>query len=66
MQLNPPKKAKPALIVATAVGYVGAAESKEAIAKLPIPHIIIKGRKGGSPISVAIFNALLNMAEEAN
>jgi precorrin-8X/cobalt-precorrin-8 methylmutase len=58
-------KAKPALIVATAVGYVGAAESKQVIARLPIPYIIIKGRKGGSPISVAIFNALLNMAEEA-
>ncbi len=59
-------QAKPALIVATAVGYVGAAESKEAVAKLPIPYIIVKGRKGGSPISVAIFNALLNIAEEAN
>jgi precorrin-8X/cobalt-precorrin-8 methylmutase len=57
-------KAKPALIVATEVGYVGAAESKEAIAKLPVPYIIIKGRKGGSTIAVAIFNALLGMAEE--
>jgi precorrin-8X/cobalt-precorrin-8 methylmutase len=56
-------KAKPALIVATAVGYVGAAESKEAIAKLPVPYIIIKGRKGGSPIAVAVFNALLGMVE---
>lgn len=59
-------QARPALIVATAVGYVGAAESKETITKLPIPYIIIKGRKGGSPISVAIFNALLNMVEEAS
>jgi precorrin-8X/cobalt-precorrin-8 methylmutase len=55
--------AKPALIVATEVGYVGAAESKEVIAKLPIPYIIVKGRKGGSTIAVAIFNALLAMAE---
>jgi len=55
--------AKPALIIATPVGYVGAAESKENISKLPIPYIIIKGRKGGSTIAVAIFNALLNMAE---
>jgi precorrin-8X/cobalt-precorrin-8 methylmutase len=55
--------AKPALIVATEVGYVGAAESKEVIAKLPIPYIIIRGRKGGSTIAVAIFNALLAMAE---
>jgi precorrin-8X/cobalt-precorrin-8 methylmutase len=57
--------AKPALIVATEVGYVGAAESKEVVAKLSIPYIIVKGRKGGSTIAVAIFNALLNMAEEA-
>lgn len=56
-------KAKPALIVAVPVGYVGAAESKEVIAKLPVPYIITRGRKGSSTIAVAIFNALLNMAE---
>lgn len=55
--------AKPALIVAVPVGYVGAAESKKVIAKLPIPFIIIRGRKGGSTIAVAIFNALLSIAE---
>ena len=54
---------KPALIVAVPVGYVGAAESKEVVAKLPIPYIITKGRKGGSTIAVAVFNALLSMAE---
>jgi precorrin-8X/cobalt-precorrin-8 methylmutase len=54
---------KPALIVAVPVGYVGAAESKEVVAKLPIPFIITKGRKGGSTIAVAVFNALLSMAE---
>jgi precorrin-8X/cobalt-precorrin-8 methylmutase len=54
---------KPALIVAVPVGYVGAAESKEVVAKLPIPYIITKGRKGGSTIAVAIFNALLSIAE---
>jgi precorrin-8X/cobalt-precorrin-8 methylmutase len=56
---------KPALIVAVPVGYVGAAESKEAVSKLPIPSIILKGRKGGSTIAVAVFNALLTMAEQA-
>ncbi len=56
-------KVKPALIVAVPVGYVGAAESKEEIAKLPIPYIITRGRKGSSTIAVAIFNALLAMAE---
>ena len=33
--------AKPALIIAVPVGYVGAAESKEAISKLPIPFVIV-------------------------
>lgn len=56
-------KVKPGLIVAVPVGYVGAAESKEEIAKLPVPYIITKGRKGSSTIAVAIFNAMLAMAE---
>lgn len=56
--------AKPALIVATPVGYVGAAKSKDAVSGLPIPCIIVKGRKGGSPLAVAVFNALLAMAEQ--
>ncbi|MEM3356295.1 MAG: sirohydrochlorin nickelochelatase [Candidatus Bathyarchaeia archaeon] len=56
--------AKPALIIAVPVGYVGAAESKEAISKLPVPFIIVRGRKGGSTVAVAIFNALLSMAEQ--
>ena len=56
--------AKPALIVAVPVGYVGAAESKETVAQLPTPFVIVKGRKGGSTIAVAVFNALLTMAEQ--
>ena len=56
--------AKPALIVAVPVGYVGAAESKETVSGLPTPFIIVRGRKGGSTIAVAVFNALLTMAEQ--
>ena len=55
--------AKPALIVATPVGFIGAAESKEVIASLSTPFITVKGRKGGSAVAVAVFNALLAMAE---
>jgi precorrin-8X/cobalt-precorrin-8 methylmutase len=58
-------KAKPALIVATPVGFVGAADSKEEIAKLPTPFIITRGRRGGSPVAVAVFNALLSLAEDS-
>jgi precorrin-8X/cobalt-precorrin-8 methylmutase len=56
-------KIKPALIIAVPVGYVGAAESKEAIAQLNVPYMITRGKKGSSTIAVAIFNALLAMAE---
>jgi len=57
------RKAKPALIVATPVGYVGAAESKKVVETLPVPFITNRGRKGGSAVAAAIFNALLGMAE---
>ncbi|MCW4035323.1 MAG: sirohydrochlorin nickelochelatase [Candidatus Bathyarchaeota archaeon] len=57
---------KPALIIATPVGYVGAAESKEEVTTLPVPNVIVRGPKGGSALAVAVFNALLNMAEEAS
>jgi precorrin-8X/cobalt-precorrin-8 methylmutase len=56
-------KAKPALIVATPVGYIGASESKEVISTLPVSFITNRGRKGGSAVAVAVFNALLGIAE---
>jgi precorrin-8X/cobalt-precorrin-8 methylmutase len=56
-------KVKPALIVAVPVGFVGAAESKEVVEKLPVPYVITRGRRGGSTIAVAVFNALLTLAE---
>jgi precorrin-8X/cobalt-precorrin-8 methylmutase len=54
---------KPALIIATPVGFIGAAKSKDAVSNLSIPFIIVKGPRGGSAVAVAIFNALLSMAE---
>ena len=56
-------KVKPALVVAVPVGFVGAAESKEVAEKLPIPYVVTRGRRGGSTIAVAVFNALLTLAE---
>jgi precorrin-8X/cobalt-precorrin-8 methylmutase len=56
------KVAKPALIIATPVGFVKAAESKDEVSTLPIPYITTRGRKGGSAVAVAIMNALLKMA----
>ncbi|MGL4997867.1 MAG: precorrin-8X methylmutase [Cetobacterium sp.] len=50
---------KPALIVAVPVGFVGAAESKEILPGSGIPYIIVKGRKGGSPVAVSILHGIL-------
>ena len=41
------------------VGFVNVVEAKEMILETDIPHIVAKGRKGGSNIAAAIVNALL-------
>ena len=43
------------------VGFVGAADSKEALSKTNIPYAITTGPKCGTPIAVAIINSLLNI-----
>ncbi len=53
------EKARPALVIGVPVGFVSAAESKEEITPLDVPFIVSRGRKGGSPIAVAIIHALL-------
>jgi precorrin-8X/cobalt-precorrin-8 methylmutase len=46
------------------VGFVGAAESKEALmADLPAPSLVVRGRLGGSAITVAAVNALASRKE---
>ncbi len=57
--------ARPALVIGVPVGFVSAAESKEAILETPVPSIVSRGRKGGSPIAVAIIHALLLLSTEA-
>ncbi|MBI5135910.1 MAG: precorrin-8X methylmutase [Nitrospirae bacterium] len=54
---------RPALIVGVPVGFVSAAESKEAVRDLPVPYIVCRGRKGGTPVAVAAIHALLALAE---
>ena len=46
-------------VVGVPVGFVGAEESKDELAKTDIPYIISKGRKGGSNLAAAIINAIL-------
>lgn len=62
--LEDPACPRPAAIVGCPVGFVGAAESKDAlIAALPAPSLIVKGRLGGSAITVAAINALASRKE---
>jgi len=48
---------KPALVVGTPVGFVGAKESKEILVDTPVPYITVVGTRGGSTIAVAALNA---------
>jgi precorrin-8X/cobalt-precorrin-8 methylmutase len=53
----------PAAIIGMPVGFVGAAESKEALIESGLPAIAIRGRKGGSAMAAAAVNALASEAE---
>jgi precorrin-8X/cobalt-precorrin-8 methylmutase len=54
------KGPRPAAIIAAPVGFVGAAESKALLAANPlsIPFLTVRGRRGGSAITSAAFNAI--------
>jgi precorrin-8X/cobalt-precorrin-8 methylmutase len=55
---------RPAAIIGCPVGFVGATESKDALmAAPPVPSLIVKGRLGGSAITVAAVNALASRKE---
>jgi precorrin-8X/cobalt-precorrin-8 methylmutase len=51
---------KPAAILGVPVGFVGAAESKQALAADPrgVPFLMVRGRMGGSAMTAAAVNAL--------
>ena len=57
--------ATPAAIIGIPVGFVGAAESKQALATLPhgIPYLTVHGRRGGSAMAAAAVNALASAKE---
>ncbi|MFJ2974335.1 cobalt-precorrin-8 methylmutase [Kluyvera sp. NPDC087067] len=46
-------------VIGVPVGFVGAAESKDALSKSGLPGIAALGRKGGSNVAAAIVNAIL-------
>lgn len=56
---------RPALIVGVPVGFVGAAESKEALERvMEVPFITNRGRKGGTPVAAAVVNAIIKLANK--
>ncbi len=58
--------ARPALVVGMPVGFVSAAESKDALAQVEtVPWVITRGRKGGSTLVVSAIHAMLALAEAA-
>jgi precorrin-8X/cobalt-precorrin-8 methylmutase len=62
--LEDPDCPRPAAIIGCPVGFVGAAESKDALWNdQPAPCCIVEGRLGGSAITVAAINAIASRAE---
>ena len=56
--------ARPAAVIGIPVGFVGAAESKEALAKDGrVPFLVVHGRRGGSAMAAAAVNALASPGE---
>jgi precorrin-8X/cobalt-precorrin-8 methylmutase len=62
--LQEPGVTPPAAVIGIPVGFVGAAESKEALAAFAaIPSVIVRGRRGGSAMAAAAVNAVASEAE---
>ena len=58
-------RATPAAIVGIPVGFVGAAESKEALVTMAhgVPYLTVRGRRGGSAMAAAAINTLASTKE---
>jgi precorrin-8X/cobalt-precorrin-8 methylmutase len=56
---------RPAAVLGIPVGFIGAAESKEALAsnELGVEYLIVRGRRGGSAMTAAALNALASEEE---
>ncbi|MFJ1754153.1 precorrin-8X methylmutase [Kitasatospora sp. NPDC088134] len=56
---------RPAAVIGVPVGFIGAAESKQALADHParLEHLVVRGRRGGSAIAAAAINAIASEQE---
>ena len=54
---------RPAVVLGIPVGFVGASESKDALTRTDLEHLVVRGRRGGSAITAAALNALAEERE---
>ncbi|GAA2752639.1 precorrin-8X methylmutase [Kitasatospora cinereorecta] len=56
---------RPAAVIGVPVGFIGAAESKQALAEHPsgLEHLVVRGRRGGSAMAAAAVNAIASEEE---
>ena len=54
---------RPAAVLGIPVGFIGAVESKDALAASDLEHLVVRGRRGGSAITAAAVNAIASDAE---
>jgi precorrin-8X/cobalt-precorrin-8 methylmutase len=54
---------RPAAVLGLPVGFIGAAESKEALAASDLEYLVVHGRRGGSALAVSAVNAIASDAE---
>lgn len=53
---------RPALVIGMPVGFIHVLESKEELLRTGLPHVIMNGRRGGSPLAVACLHAMCSIA----
>jgi len=61
LRLHEQEGVRPRLVVGVPVGFVDAAESKAALEKSGLDSITNRGRKGGTPVAVALVNAMIRL-----
>ncbi|WP_439660286.1 precorrin-8X methylmutase [Lentzea sp. HUAS TT2] len=54
---------RPAAVLGIPVGFIGAAESKEALSATDLEHLVVRGRRGGSAMTAAAINAIASEEE---
>lgn len=53
-------------VVGCPVGFIQAAEAKEALLALEVPAVVVRGPRGGSPVAASVINALLHFSGVRN